>query len=63
MSWLIVLGSREGDIVYDLFCGSGSTCIAAHCLARQWIGIEMEKEYYEIAQHSIKHELSQLKIL
>ena len=32
MSYLITLGSREGDIVLDPFCGSGTTCIAAALL-------------------------------
>ena len=50
MSWLITLASREGDIVLDPFCGSGTTCIAAKALGRNYIGIEREKEYYEIAR-------------
>ena len=29
MSYLITMGSREGDIVLDPFCGTGTTCIAA----------------------------------
>jgi site-specific DNA-methyltransferase (adenine-specific) len=50
MSWLITLASREGDIVLDPFCGSGTTLIAAKMLSRQYIGIELEKEYYDIAR-------------
>ena len=50
MSWLITLASREGDIVLDPFCGSGTTCCAAKALGRQYIGIEREAEYVEIAR-------------
>lgn len=50
MSYLITLGSREGDTVLDPFCGSGTSCLAAKKLKRNPIGIEREKEYVEIAR-------------
>lgn len=50
MSYLITLGSRPGDVVLDPFLGSGTTAIAAKQLGRQFIGIEREKEYIEIAE-------------
>jgi DNA modification methylase len=49
MSYLIMLGSREGDTILDPFCGSGTTMIAAKMLNRQHIGIEINKEYANIA--------------
>ena len=59
MAYLVVLGSREGDVVLDPFCGSGSTCIAAKLLNRKHIGIEIDPEYHEIAvrrlEHYVKH--------
>ena len=50
MSYLITLGSREGDVVLDPFLGSGTTALAAKHLNRGYIGIEREKEYVEIAK-------------
>lgn len=50
MSYLITLGSRPGDVVLDPFLGSGTTAIAAKELGRQYIGIEREAEYVEIAE-------------
>ncbi|MDP3041765.1 MAG: DNA methyltransferase [Candidatus Omnitrophota bacterium] len=54
MSYLITLGSRPGDVVLDPFVGSGTTCIAAKMLNRNYIGIEKEKEYYQIAIKRLK---------
>lgn len=62
MSYLTILGSREGDIVYDPFLGSGTTAIAAHMLSRRFIGSEISKEYYEIAGKRIKAITAQLKL-
>ena len=49
MSYLITLGSRPGDVVLDPFLGSGTTAIAAKQLGRNYVGIEREAEYVEIA--------------
>lgn len=54
MSYLITLGSREGDIVLDPFVGSGTTCVAAKKLSRKYTGIEFEKEYFDIAKARIE---------
>ena len=55
MSYLITLGSRENDVVVDPFVGSGTTCIAAKLLNRQYIGIEKEEDYAIIAKARIKN--------
>jgi len=49
MAYLVTLGSRPGDVVLDPFVGSGTTCMAAKELGRQYIGIEMNPEYAKIA--------------
>lgn len=40
--------SYERDIVYDPFCGSGTTCKVAKKLNRKYIGSEIHKEYCEM---------------
>jgi len=55
MSYLITLGSREDDVVVDPFVGSGTTCIAAKLLNRQYIGIEKEEDYAIIAKARIEN--------
>jgi len=47
---MISLSSSPGEIVFDPFCGSGSTLVAAKELDRQWIGCELDEKYFEIAQ-------------
>ena len=39
-----------GGIVLDPFCGSGTTLMAAKLTGREYIGIEREQEYVEIAR-------------
>lgn len=53
LSWLITLGTREGDVVLDPFVGSGTTCIAAKALGREYIGIEREEDYVEIVRKRV----------
>ena len=55
MSYLITMGSRPGDIVLDPFCGTGSTCISAMMLKRDYFGIELSPEYNEIALKRLEH--------
>ena len=46
--------SNEGDIVFDPFMGSGTTGKMAKQLNRDFIGIEIDKEYFEIAKTRIE---------
>jgi DNA modification methylase len=54
MSYLVVLGSRKGDVVLDPFSGSGTTGIACVFSERNYILIEREKEYFNIMEARIK---------
>lgn len=46
--------SNEGDIVFDPMNGSGTTCISALKLGRNYIGIDISEEYCEIARNRIQ---------
>jgi len=48
LEYLIKTFTNEHDLVLDNCAGSGSTLVAAKNLNRQFIGIEKEKEYYDI---------------
>lgn len=49
----IISWSNEGDIVLDPFMGSGTTGKMAKQLGRNFIGIELDETYYEIAKKRI----------
>lgn len=46
---LILDNSNAGDVVFDPCSGSGSHCLVAKQLDRNYVGIELKKEYYDIA--------------
>ena len=47
---LISKSTKEGDLILDCFAGSGTTLIASKELDRKFIGIELAREYFNIAQ-------------
>lgn len=51
--YLINTYSNEGDIILDNCAGSGSTLIAAKNLNRQFIGIEKNENYFNIAKQRL----------
>lgn len=50
---LILCATDEGDLVLDPFLGSGTTAAAAARLQRQWIGIEKDAAYVQIARQRL----------
>lgn len=53
---IVLASTKEGDLVLDPFCGSGTTGIASLRLKRRFIGIEKEQEYYDISLKRIEAE-------
>jgi site-specific DNA-methyltransferase (adenine-specific) len=54
MEFLIKTYSNENDLVFDGFMGSGTTGIACKNLKRNFIGVELDSKYFEIAKERIK---------
>lgn len=50
----ILVASDEGDLIFDPYCGVGSTVIAAIKNKRQGIGTEIDSEYCKIAEERLK---------
>lgn len=55
MEYLVKLVAPENAIVLDPFMGSGTTGVAAVNLGRGFVGIEKEKEYFDIAERRIEN--------
>lgn len=53
MKWIIENSSNEGDTILDPFMGSGTTGVACVQLNRNFIGIEIDKGYFDIASKRI----------
>ena len=51
--YLIKTFTKENEVVFDPFMGGGTTGIAAKKLKRKFIGVELNKEYYEISKKRI----------
>ena len=49
MEKMILASTKEDSLILDPFAGSGTTLVAANKLNRQSIGIDLEKEYIELA--------------
>lgn len=60
---LVSASSNEGDVVLDPFVGAGSTVLGCLPLHRHYIGFELNKEYFDIAQRRIDMERSQPTLL
>ena len=50
---LIKTYTNENDTVLDFTMGSGSTGVACKNLSREFIGIELDKKYFDIAKDRI----------
>ena len=54
LEYLIRTYTNENEVVLDFTMGSGSTGVAAKQLKRNFIGMELDKKYFEIAKQRIK---------
>ncbi len=53
LEYLIKTYTQDGDVVADITCGSGSTGVAAINTGRKFIGIELDPDYFKIAEQRI----------
>lgn len=56
MKILIENSSQPNDIIFDLFSEIGATCIGVKELNRRYIGIELDKDYFNIGVKRLKGE-------
>jgi site-specific DNA-methyltransferase (adenine-specific) len=53
LNWLIMTYSNPGDTVLDFTMGSGSCGVSAKLTGRNFVGIEMNQEYFNVAKKRI----------
>lgn len=63
LEYLIKTYTNEGDTVLDFTMGSGSTGVACLNTGRNFIGIEKDDKYFEIAKQRIESVTSQLSLI
>lgn len=62
LEYLIKTYTQEGELVLDNCAGSGSTGVAAINTNRNFIGCELDKGYFDIAQERINTKLGELNV-
>lgn len=58
--WLISNYANKGDRILDTHVGSASSLIACHRLGYEFLGFELDKEYYDLAKERLDKERSQV---
>ena len=60
--WLLHNYAKPGDKILDTHLGSGSSAIAAHQMGFDFVGCELDKDYYDAACKRFKEQTAQLAI-
>jgi site-specific DNA-methyltransferase (adenine-specific) len=60
--WLLTRYAKPGDKILDTHVGSGSSLIACYDMGFDYIGFEIDKEYYEAACKRIAEEQAQMRL-
>ena len=63
IKWLLKIHSNKNDIILDPFLGSGTTAVACKLLDRNFIGVEINPKYVEIANRRLANTYRQLELI
>jgi len=58
--WLLDKYAKPGDKILDTHLGSGSSAISAHYAGFDFVGMELDKHYYDLACERFKRDTAQL---
>lgn len=59
--WILTNYAEEGDKILDTHVGSASSLIACHDLGFDYVGFEIDEEYYKLAQKRMDEEFAQIR--
>lgn len=60
--WLLKKYAKQGDKILDTHVGSASSLIACYNLGFEYIGFELDKEYYDLACKRLEARKNQMDI-
>ena len=60
--WLLKNYAKQGDKILDTHVGSASSLIACYNLGFEYVGFELDKEYYDMANKRLKQRKAQMDI-
>lgn len=63
VKWLIEISTKSGDLILDPFMGSGTTGVACVQTGRNFIGIEIDEHYFNVARRRIEQAQQQMRLL
>jgi site-specific DNA-methyltransferase (adenine-specific) len=61
-TWLLENYAKPGQRILDTHLGSGSSAIAAHYFGVDFVGTEIDREYFEAAQRRVKEQTRQMRL-
>ena len=61
--WLLANYAKQGDKILDTHVGSASSLIACHNYGFEYIGFEIDKDYYEAAQKRLQAVQAQISMI
>ena len=62
MKWILENYTEEGDTIFDPFMGSGTTGVACVQTERNFIGCEIDPDYFKIAERRIHEAQQQMRL-
>ena len=62
-AWILKNFGKEGDKIFDPFLGSGSSRIAAYKMGFDFVGCEIDEEYFRLSEQRFQKECNGVEIL
>lgn len=61
--WILANYAKPGDVILDTHVGSASSLIACYDLGFDYVGFEIDKEYYDAACKRLEEEKAQIRMI
>lgn len=59
--WILANYAKQGDKILDTHVGSASSLIACYDMGFDYVGFEIDEEYYRLASERLKEEMAQIR--